>query len=574
MVAILAAATSAAYSLRDPLTDLAVARWRVARLHWLERGCLNYEPPPDRLVYDDHPGQPVPLPPAGDGQYTTGPGDEWSPPDPTNPNLTAWSPGPLMRWLKVAGGLEYRGGSTGVPAVTDATFAAPNGTCDLGDPVRGVAFVHDRVAPCGRHRLVCVSVSGPTSRLTAYVFKVGSFTRSADLVAPRPGDRTGSVLLTRDTAADHMHLYAGRADPVDPARFTITGDYNGRPFIVGGRLDDEDHVTLAPTAGWNQTRPVYVTDVAVPITAWPVGYTGMDGVSADTIRFTADGRDVVLVDYGVALEISAKDGRTAWCLDLPADHPSAIPLSPDGRAVAIVNPNQPTRLLSLPGRTVLLDARVSVPRQSSFGPDALVEFTEDEVFWWRLSDRSLRRWRPTGGVLLAAFAVSFGRCVVLTQSPVLTARGEPAAAEGRSWLTARTFGPPGSVPSPPVVICSLPNTDDGNARWRVSLSGRYVAGNLAAGRKMLFDLWAGQPVEDGVIPLTSSPAVPMFSPDGRLVAWVDLGGQPSVMVMDVGTNQLYHLANVRASAVAFSPDGRTMAGVWDAALHLWPTPGR
>ena len=119
----------------------------------------------------------------------------------------------------------------------------------------GVIFLHERVSPAGRRRLVClvyhplwsihqtrfvevdsctsiVLIPATTTKPPVYVSQ-GMFAYSG----PGPAYPAGS-LRTR--------AYAGQVDPVDASHFTVRYEMSGTSHILDGWLRDNDHVELKP----------------------------------------------------------------------------------------------------------------------------------------------------------------------------------------------------------------------------------------------------------------------------------------------------------------------------------------
>jgi WD40 repeat protein/uncharacterized protein (UPF0147 family) len=107
-----------------------------------------------------------------------------------------------------------------------------------------------------------------------------------------------------------------------------------------------------------------------------------------------------------------------------------------------------------------------------------------------------------------------------------------------------------------------------DGRWLASTSGLAVA---------LWDLETGRQQASLAMASRNTPGQPVFSPDGRWLAAVNGGGgrddPGEVKVWEVaGGKEWYSLEGhkTRASSVAFSPDGRTLAtGDQRGTLFLW-----
>jgi hypothetical protein len=82
---------------------------------------------------------------------------------------------------------------------------------------------------------------GRVMKLSAMVMKKATFW---------PGSRlkilTASeiVLLENLGGGDYVRFYAGQPDPADPAHFTIRYQFNNKPGVIDGRLNEDDTITL------------------------------------------------------------------------------------------------------------------------------------------------------------------------------------------------------------------------------------------------------------------------------------------------------------------------------------------
>lgn len=216
-----------------PLVTLSVAfpAWRwgpaaVSHLKMLElqRRCLAYAPP-ERVMYDDDPRQ-VP-------RLLQTPGFVPSHPAVQKPRgAFALYDNPVFQ--------SYQ------QAVTGA-----------GRPVAPAVFMHRLTSPGGNKRLVVVSFTlvppggAPFDQfvLRPAVEAPRSLVGAGGMVggAAGPGGATGLEMFV--AAGDRTRVMEGRADPADPAHFTIDYVHNDVAGTIDGWLNDDDTVTLGPRAG-------------------------------------------------------------------------------------------------------------------------------------------------------------------------------------------------------------------------------------------------------------------------------------------------------------------------------------
>jgi hypothetical protein len=195
---------------------------RQVRLLYLQRQCLNYAPPADRIVSSDDPA-----------------------------DLAALSNQPDHRVL-----VNQNGARPNFPRIVSYAPRCWNDfTCAYFPLLNhlqkaGIVFCHERTSRSGVRRLVIVE------RGTGWAhYPYNPLNLDVLLVEPasptgRPTDRTpvypnihytGAIAI--ETAP--LRIYAGQPDPADPARFTIRYQVAGHEHLVEGRLNnDGKDVTL------------------------------------------------------------------------------------------------------------------------------------------------------------------------------------------------------------------------------------------------------------------------------------------------------------------------------------------
>lgn len=114
---------------------------------------------------------------------------------------------------------------------------------------KALLFLHERTTPKGRRVLVCVTMyvraGQPLSRLTFD-------TRVSDPATwgKAPGIAGGLVGVVDNVwyyySTKPVRIYAGRADPGDPSRFTMEYEILGKRGVIEGRVTDADDYDGTP----------------------------------------------------------------------------------------------------------------------------------------------------------------------------------------------------------------------------------------------------------------------------------------------------------------------------------------
>jgi hypothetical protein len=195
-----------------PIAQVAVNQWRAH--HWLQ-ACMEYSPPPDRLVFED-------LMPAG----AVPPGFSASSASPWNPDAVVAKP--LTCW-------------------ENYWSAVNSGGYHSND--EGVVFLHAMESRSGNKRLVEVAVEARDSGGLSLEYRVWA---QGNWFSPVEGVHTnneGVSLPPRHPNLPPLKLrvFAGQADPKRPNHFTIGFEYGRAKGIIDGVLLDDDTVTLQRT---------------------------------------------------------------------------------------------------------------------------------------------------------------------------------------------------------------------------------------------------------------------------------------------------------------------------------------
>lgn len=136
-----------------------------------------------------------------------------------------------------------------------------------GLPQNGIVYLGRRTSPGGKVRIVVVCrawgdrvVSGaPPPPGTALVGLAGFAATPSALTGDPPVVLTPgnpAVGLAVPSTEDPVLLFAGRADPNDPGRFTIDGAAGEFRFTIDGWLQDDETVRLQPRDPAVGTVPV------------------------------------------------------------------------------------------------------------------------------------------------------------------------------------------------------------------------------------------------------------------------------------------------------------------------------
>jgi hypothetical protein len=205
-------------------------------LYW-QRQCFFFTARPDKVVYDEDPAAAAGLLQAGSeyGPYAPSNGPaQWRQHRPTQ-TAVAFCPHCLQMLC----------GTTSARIRDWAIFP------HAGNPA--VVFLHERISPAGHRRLVCISYA-PEGGMFNPAFIEG-FDYSPGVVTPAtwtapPHLATDAIFFdVRGVYSRHppmVRIFAGQADPLDPAHFTIRYQMWGQDDVLDGRLQDDDQIVLTP----------------------------------------------------------------------------------------------------------------------------------------------------------------------------------------------------------------------------------------------------------------------------------------------------------------------------------------
>ncbi len=252
-----------------------------------------------------------------------------------------------------------------------------------------------------------------------------------------------------------------------------------------------------------------------------------------------------------------------------ADGIEAIAHSPDGRLVASGSQDRTIRLWDAnTGKEVRrLQPRDGMVSALAFAPDgktlASVGWKKAVCLWEVESGRELRSFGdPGGGITRLAFSPD-GKTLATKgfEEPVL-----------RLWSVADGKQ-----------MRQLPGSKMGDPFLPLSPDGRLLAAGEAGGTVRLLELATGKELPPLAMPLPKDPQRPVrasaiaFSPDGRSLA-VGYYEDRTVRLWELASSQeRARFQGHRGSvfSVAFSPDGTLLAsGSWDRTVLVWDITGR
>jgi hypothetical protein len=199
-------------------------------LYW-QRQCLRYTASPDQVVYEEDAAEVPRLLGEGYVRYKLTRGGT---PDPT-PATTFAAAAPFPKcWSRL-------------------TALVPPKTALPGNGSGAILFLHERVAPRGNRRLICVryfaeTYSFTTQFIDGYNIEQNVVTPATWTSLPATTARAMSidVISGFPRHPPRVRVYAGQPDPDNSARFTIRYQMWGKEDVLDGRLDDADQITLTP----------------------------------------------------------------------------------------------------------------------------------------------------------------------------------------------------------------------------------------------------------------------------------------------------------------------------------------
>ena len=109
----------------------------------------------------------------------------------------------------------------------------------------GTLFLGELATPSGRKRLVGVDITG-WSRGGPVILFTYARTFTPVTLAKLPAMTASSPSLNLARGEGILRLFAGQADPSDPAHFTIRYTFDDQPGVIDGWLKDDGTVLLEP----------------------------------------------------------------------------------------------------------------------------------------------------------------------------------------------------------------------------------------------------------------------------------------------------------------------------------------
>jgi hypothetical protein len=117
-----------------------------------------------------------------------------------------------------------------------------SGMVILGDPGRNVAFLHERTSPNGHRRLIILCADGTAAGRTMGLWS--TVLEPVSVLSSRRHQYSAVFAeLFHDVTGD-FRVFAGQPDPNDLSHFTIGYELAGTPGIIDGWLEDSGDVRL------------------------------------------------------------------------------------------------------------------------------------------------------------------------------------------------------------------------------------------------------------------------------------------------------------------------------------------
>jgi hypothetical protein len=217
---------------------IAVAAWQWGGIVWnqlpilfWQRQCMRYSASPDQVVYEEDPGEVQKLLARGYVRYKLSRG---ALPDPTPVKSFAAAAELPTCWKRLTEMVPPRNPQQ---AVTSGA----------------ILFLHERTSPRGNRRLVCVRYYAETYSFTPRFIE--GYNTDENVITPGTWSTLPTwtahpmmidVLSSFPRHPPRVRMFAGQADPDDPAHFTIRYQMWGKEDVLDGRLDDSDGITLTP----------------------------------------------------------------------------------------------------------------------------------------------------------------------------------------------------------------------------------------------------------------------------------------------------------------------------------------
>lgn len=206
--------------------------WRQTKILYWQRQCLNYSAGPEKIVYEEA------LPAAErllsqDSQYS-------------------------RLGIVQSGRNDLADAAQSLPECWERLFATTHGMPYPTPPLfrnwilGAIVFLHERTAPNGRQRLVCIALVHSNGDFADCSTGLRSYkaTTIQSTKLPFPANRIsescGSAREILSWPEPQIRIYAGQPDPADASHFTIRYEMWGQSDILDGWLRDDDSVTLTP----------------------------------------------------------------------------------------------------------------------------------------------------------------------------------------------------------------------------------------------------------------------------------------------------------------------------------------
>ena len=291
----------------------------------------------------------------------------------------------------------------------------------------------------------------------------------------------------------------------------------------------------------------------------------ISGLAAASVHFTPDGQSVVTNNKDATLKV--------WDLTTGAEHRSislpatavAIAVSPDGKFVASAtlagNGQSELRLFRL------ADSLDPVGTRPVEGNITALDF--DRASEW-LAVGTIDPSNATGGMVRVW---QVGQLTGTSEPPrfqvAARARQVGFTADGRRLITVGTDGGFGLFDAHSgTTVRHFQSRSSAGQPAAVSLDAGLLITANDAGVIELWNTTTGQPPLE--LPLPEWGYSVAFSPDGRLVAG---GSSKTVAIWDTASGTKFHEIPAHEGTVhtvAFHPDGdRLLSGSWDGSLRMW-----
>ncbi len=294
--------------------------------------------------------------------------------------------------------------------------------------------------------------------------------------------------------------------------------------------------------------------------------------SVTSVAFSPDGTRVVSGGEDNTLKIwSATDGTPIQTLGGHSDYVRAVAISPDGTLCASAGGDETIQVRNTSDGSLVqwLPANTNYVSSLAFSPDSTTLASgggplDPTIKLWRIRDGALLQtipattngvmalaWSPDGATL-ASGGDSIEQNITFWSTNGILQGTLPATLSGHtSGVTALVFSPQGNLlasggrrPKNAILI------------WTNSIGGTWTTGTVV-------QLFLSPSTSNNVECVT-------FSPDGKLVAWgrngqdvlkIGLIADGTSLTLGSGTDPVF--------ALAFSPDGTTLAATDQNTIEIW-----